>query len=274
MKPHHSQHKAKRQLSQNFLVDTNVIQSIINAINPRPQDHIIEIGPGKGALTRPLLQCVPDLKLDVLECDRDLIPLLQQLSLNHPNLTVHHTDALQFDLAQTASETSRIRVIGNLPYHITTPLLFHLLRYETMIDDIHVMVQQEVARRMTAAPDCHDYGRLSVMLQYHCQTELLLEVAPDAFQPRPKVRSSIVRLTPYRNKPCKTRDEKLLAKLVLAAFNQRRKTLHNCLKPLTGGDDKQIIAAGIDPKARPQNLSVADFVALSEAFYIPPTEKS
>ncbi len=253
-------HRPRKRFGQNFLHDPAVIDRIIRAIDPRPGDRLVEIGPGLGALTRPLLAAVGE--LDAVELDRDVIPLLQQHCAGAGTLHVHNGDVLKFDFQALAAGQS-LRVVGNLPYNISTPLIFHLLRQLPVIGDMHFMVQKEVAERLAAAPATEHYGRLSIMVQLHCAVELLLNVGPGAFKPAPKVNSAVVRLTPHRQPPVKVDDQKRFAELVTRAFTQRRKTLRNALKGLLTAE--QMTALGVDPGRRPETLSLADYAALSNA---------
>ncbi|HUW50723.1 MAG TPA: 16S rRNA (adenine(1518)-N(6)/adenine(1519)-N(6))-dimethyltransferase RsmA [Sulfuricella sp.] len=248
-------HIPRKRFGQNFLTDQGVIQSIVRAINPKPGDVMVEIGPGLGALTDPLLKILPH--LHVVEIDRDIIARLEN---NYPKskLTIHAGDALKFDFS-TLGE--RIRIIGNLPYNISTPILFHLSEYVGNIIDMHFMLQKEVVERMVAAPSTPEYGRLSVMLQYRYAMELQFIVPPDAFQPAPKVESAIVRMIPYAELPHPARDEALFGAIVTAAFGQRRKVLRNTLKAYL--DNAGFTALGIDPGLRAENLGVAEFVAIA-----------
>lgn len=253
-------HIPKKRFGQNFLSDSAVIASCIAAIRPQADDLMVEIGPGLGALTQPLL---PRLKhLHVVELDRDIVSWMQS-HYAAGSLAIHNIDALKFDfsaLVQTAPER-KLRVVGNLPYNISTPILFHLLDNLSCIDDMHFMLQKEVVERMVAAPSSAAYGRLSVMLQYRLQMEYLFTVPPEAFEPPPKVESAFVRAVPHALLPYPARDEKLFAKVVMSAFGQRRKTLRNTLKGLL--DDGGFAALGIDPQLRAENLSVAEFVAIA-----------
>lgn len=248
-------HIAKKRFGQNFLTDRAIINSLIEAISPQAEDCMVEIGPGLGAMTQPLLQRLPH--LHVVEIDRDIIEWMQG---HYPQgkLTIHASDALKFDFG---SINDRLRVVGNLPYNISTPILFHLLDNVPHIIDMHFMLQKEVVERMVAAPSSAAYGRLSVMLQYRLQMEYLLTVPPEAFDPAPKVESAFVRATPYAALPYPARDEALFAKVVTAAFSQRRKTLRNTLKGLL--DDAGFAALGIDPQLRAENISPAEFVAIA-----------
>ncbi len=250
-------HVARRRFGQNFLVSPGVIRNIVEAIAPRPDDRIVEIGPGLGALTGPLLERLDH--LHVVEIDRDLIARLRE-RFPPGRLTIHEGDALQFDFGALGPG---LRVVGNLPYNISTPLLFHLAAFADQVRDMHFMLQKEVVDRMVADPGTADYGRLSVMLQYRFDMERLFLVPPGAFDPAPKVDSAIVRLIPKPAAELTARDEALLAKLVLAAFGQRRKMLRNNLREFT--DEAGLAAAGIAPTARAEELSVADYVRLANS---------
>lgn len=253
-------YKTKKRFGQHFLHDRGVIQRIIHDINPLTNERFVEIGPGLGALTFPLLEKID--ALDVIEIDRDVIARLQQYQ--NKKLTIHSVDALKFDLSSLSTDSTnetQLRIVGNLPYNISTPLIFHLLEYAHLIKDMHFMLQNEVVQRITAPPNSKTYGRLSVMVQYFCETEYLLFVPPESFNPPPKVDSAILRLTPWKTLPYKANDEKYLSKLVTQAFSMRRKTLRNTLKKMLSSE--QIESAGIDPSLRPENISVAEYVALS-----------
>jgi 16S rRNA (adenine1518-N6/adenine1519-N6)-dimethyltransferase len=247
-------HVARKRFGQHFLVDRRAIERILAALDPRPDDNIVEIGPGLGALTRPLLERVRH--LTVIEIDRDLAA---KLTAEHADrLTIRNADALEFDFASLGPD---LRVVGNLPYNISSPLLFHLAQYEATIRDVTVMLQREVVERMAAAPATAEYGRLSVMLQVRFRIERLFGVPPGAFRPTPQVDSAVVRLTPLRETRPHLADEALFARIVAAAFGQRRKTLRNALKTLAS--EKDLVGAGIAPGARGETLSVADFVRLA-----------
>jgi len=253
-------HQHKKRFGQNFLNNDAIIQQIVAAIFPKSNQHLVEIGPGEAALTKPLLEVVQ--KLDIIEIDSDLItPLTQKLG-HYPAFNLHHTDALMFDYAslQTVKD-ARLRVVGNLPYNISSPLLFHLMNYAPMIEDMHFMLQKEVVDRIAAQPGSKAFGRLSVMLQYTCQTEHLFNVAPDNFTPPPKVDSAIVRLIPYQQKPFIAEDETIFAQTVKNAFAQKRKTLRNNMKQWLSAE--QIESCGITPNVRAEQLSVSDFVTLA-----------
>ena len=252
-------HRPRKRFGQHFLRDPSVLERIVAAIRPVPGDHLVEIGPGLGALTRPLLAAVGE--LDAVELDRDLLEPLRAHCADIGRLRLHHADALKFDFAALRGTGPRLRVVGNLPYNISTPLLFHLLDQASHLRDLHFMLQQDVVERMAAGPGEEAYGRLSVMLQYRCHVEPLFTVGPEAFRPPPKVRSAVVRLVPRETLPVAVRDERLFAEVVRRAFAQRRKTLRNALRGWL--DIAQIEAAGVNPGARPETLDLAAFAALS-----------
>jgi len=261
-------HKARKRFGQNFLHDQMVIEHIIKTINPQNQDHIVEIGPGQGALTRYLLENCQ--KFDAIELDRDLIPLLKiNLASFSQKLNIINQDALSIDFCTLSEDQNCFRLVGNLPYNISSPLLFHFVQYRACISDMHFMLQKEVVDRICAIPSTKAYGRLSVMLQYFCRVEKLFEVKPGSFSPAPKVDSAIVRLIPYKqdNIPHKTplNDEKSLESICQQAFAQRRKTLRNNLKKVLSAE--QIENLGIDPGARAETLSVSDFILLANLYH-------
>lgn len=248
-------HVAKKRFGQNFLTDQAIISSLIVAINPLHNQIIVEIGPGLGALTKPLLKKINHLQ--VVEIDRDIVAWMQKEYASN-DIAIHNIDALKFEFA-TLGEN--LRVVGNLPYNISTPILFHLLDNLTHINDMHFMLQKEVVERMVASPSTPAYGRLSVMLQYHLQMEYLITVPPEAFEPAPKVESAFVRCMPYANKPFVADDFNLFAKVVLAAFGQRRKTIRNTLKDFLNDDD--FLELKIGSQLRAENLSVKDYVLIA-----------
>ncbi|MCB1919554.1 MAG: 16S rRNA (adenine(1518)-N(6)/adenine(1519)-N(6))-dimethyltransferase RsmA [Candidatus Competibacteraceae bacterium] len=259
-----ARHSPRKRFGQHFLHDPDIIARIIAAIHPKPGECLVEIGPGLGALTRPLLQAVGE--LDVVELDRDLLAPLRSRCAGLGILRIHQADALEFNFAALHGHGPRLRVAGNLPYNISTPLLFHLLTQAEHLHDLHFMLQQEVVERMAASPGDPAYGRLSVMLQYRCRVECLFTVGPEAFRPPPKVRSAVVRLVPRETLPVVVQDERRFAEVVRQAFSQRRKTLRNSLNGLL--DAAHIEAAGVDPGARPETLDLAAFVALSNVLPI------
>ena len=260
--PRGAGHQAKKRFGQHFLHERGVIERILAAIAPVPGERFVEIGPGLGALTVPLLERVG--RLEVVELDRDVIPALTEACAGKGELIVHQANALDFDFAALRpKEGSGLRVVGNLPYNVSTPLLFHLLKQRQAIRDMHFMLQKEVVERMAAAPGGGDYGRLTVMLAAYTRVEKLFKVGPGAFRPPPKVDSAVVRLTPYATPPFPLPDPARFAKLVTAAFTKRRKTLRNAVKGMV--DEAAILAAGVDPQARPETLSAADFARLLAA---------
>ena len=253
--------KARKRFGQHFLRDRAVIRRIVAAIAPRRDELIVEIGPGRGALTLPLLES--GCELHVIEIDRDLVAALRALSSRHPNLTVHEADALAMDLARLAPAPQRMRVTGNLPYNISTPLLFRLLVELPRIRDMHLMLQREVVDRMVSPPGSRTYGRLSVMVQLDCETERILQVGPGAFSPAPRVDSTIVRLRPRPRTALEPASRGRFDTIVRSCFSKRRKTLRNALRGLC--DESAIAAAGLDPRARPETLPVEAFVQLARA---------
>jgi len=248
-------HRPRKRFGQHFLDDRAVVEQMVAAISPDSDQRLVEIGPGMGALTAPLLQRVSH--LDVIEIDRDLV---QQLRGRYPKdrLTVHDVDALEFDFAKFGSE---LRVVGNLPYNISTPLLFHITDNAARVHDVHFMLQREVVQRMSAKAGSSAYGRLSVMLQYRWQIDSLFDVPPNAFRPAPRVWSSVVRMIPHPVLPHMARDERLFADVVMRAFGQRRKTLRNTLRDILAASD--FIKLQIDPAARGESSAVQDFVRIA-----------
>jgi 16S rRNA (adenine1518-N6/adenine1519-N6)-dimethyltransferase len=254
-------HKARKRFGQNFLHDKEIIHRIISIVAPQVGQQLVEIGPGQGALTLPLLKLIN--YLNVVELDRDLVPLLIEHCQNHGTLIVHEADALQFDFGQLIRDDQPLRVIGNLPYNISTPLIFHLLTFAEHISDMHFMLQKEVVDRMAAKFDTADYGRLSIMVQYHCQVTALFNVPPTSFHPIPKVNSTVVRLVPHHPVPHPAQDYAHFANLVKQAFSQRRKTLRNSLKLIM--TDNDWISSNLNSTLRAEQLTVADYVNLSNA---------
>lgn len=250
------EHRPRRRFGQNFLHDPHFVRRCLAAIAPQPDDHMVEIGPGLGALTAPLLEVVHH--LHVVEIDRDLAAGLRR-RFPPARLTVHEGDALRFDFASLGTN---LRVVGNLPYNISTPILFHLAGFADCLRDMHVMLQKEVVERMAAPPSTPAYGRLSVMLQYRFAIEPLFDVPGGAFRPAPRVTSSFVRLVPLRPLPHPARDEQIFATMVASAFSTRRKTLRNALRSFLDAAD--FAALDISPSLRAENLSVADFVRLAD----------
>ena len=256
--------RSRKRFGQHFLHDRNVIGRIVAALSPRPEDHVVEIGPGKGALTRELATRLAH--FEAVELDRDLLVYLPSV-IPPDKLTLHSADALKYDFCQLMQEGRKLRLVGNLPYNISTPLLFHLLDQAGCIQDMLFMLQKEVVQRLAAAPGGKDYGRLSVMIQYRCRVEKLFDVAPGAFTPPPRVDSAVVRLIPHAKPPVAVNDETQFAKVVRMAFASRRKTLRNNLKGLLSAE--QLLVLGIDPVRRAETLTLAEFAALSNAVESP-----
>ena len=250
-------HRARKRFGQHFLVDRACIARIVDAVAPRRDDCVVEIGPGLGALTEALLERLD--RLEVIEIDRDLAERLAS-QYPSPHLRVHAKDALKVDYGALGE---RLRVVGNLPYNISSALLFRLIGYADIIRDIHVMLQREVVDRMVAAPASADYGRLTVMLGYRFHVERLFNVSAGVFRPQPKVESAFVRLLPRAPLTWPASDERLLARIVTAAFGQRRKTLRNALAKIV--TEEKLRAAGCDPQVRGETLSIEQFVALANA---------
>ncbi len=254
------QARARKRFGQHFLHERAIVERIIAAFDPRPGETIVEIGPGRGALTLPLLERAA--LLHAIEIDRDLAARLPALVAGRGELVLHQADALRFDFAALA-RGGRLRVIGNLPYNISTPLLFHLLEQADATSDMVFMLQKEVADRIAAEPGTEDYGRLSVMLQWRFKVEHLFDVAPGAFQPPPKVQSSVVRLRPRPPAEMISVNRERFARVVQAAFGQRRKTLRNSLRGVV--DEDGFARAGIDSARRAETLTIEEFAALTES---------
>jgi 16S rRNA (adenine1518-N6/adenine1519-N6)-dimethyltransferase len=253
---------AKKALGQHFLHERGIIDKMLLAISPKPGDRFVEIGPGQGALTFPLLDRHG--ALTAIEFDRDLLAPLTAAAKAHGELSLIHSDVMDVDfteLARQMSDDGRIRLVGNLPYNLSSPILFHALDHAAAIRDMHFMLQKEVVDRMAAAPGSKVYGRLSVMLQAYCEVTALFKVPPGAFRPPPKVDSAVVRLVPRPPERIGIADPRRFAAIVRAAFGQRRKTLRNALGGVCTVED--MAAAGIDPQARAEQLAVADFVRLA-----------
>lgn len=256
-----SDHRARRRFGQNFLHDSRVVSRIVQAVAPSPGDHLVEIGPGRGALTRALLPYC-DGRFDLVELDRDLVAILTDEFADLEHVVIHSADALQFDF-RSLDRGSKLRVVANLPYNISTPILFHLLAHTGIIQDLHLMLQKEVVERMIAGPGSKAYGRLSVNLAYHCTCEQLFLVPPGAFRPIPKVESAVVRLTPHATPPVDIQDLVLFNRIVTQAFSQRRKTLRNSLRTVLSAESMEAI--DIAPIRRPETLTLAEFAALANA---------
>jgi 16S rRNA (adenine1518-N6/adenine1519-N6)-dimethyltransferase len=255
-------HLTKKRFGQHFLHDQNILRRIVDHVAPRPGDRIVEIGPGEGALTLPLLRAAG--RLTTIELDRDLIEPLRARAAAVGELTIVHRDVLAVDFTALAhAGGGTLRLVGNLPYNISTPILFHCLDHAGAIDDMHFMLQKEVVERMAAGPGSKIYGRLSVMLQLRCSVEPLFDVPPDAFSPPPKVDSAVVRLVPLPAEQRPQAHPNIIDRIVRAAFGQRRKTLSNALRGVAGTDD--LAAANIDPRARAEQLAPAAFIALARS---------
>ena len=251
-------HRPRKRFGQNFLVDATTIEQLVNAINPRKSDHIIEIGPGLGALTQPLLTRVN--ALEAVEIDHDLIAHLKNFTTREHSLTIHATDVLEFDFSDT---TYSRRVVGNLPYNISTPLIFHLLDHVNSIIDMHFMMQKEVVERICAQSGDRHFGRLSIMVQVKCSTTSLFDITPDNFNPPPKVTSAFMRLKPHAHPLVAKQLEPRFDTIVRQAFSQPRKTLANNLKKLFTSE--QLESLGINPAIRPQNIQIPELISLAQA---------
>jgi len=256
----HGTHRARKRFGQNFLHDQQVIDRIIACIAPQSSDLLLEIGPGQAALTRPLLASGAELHL--IEIDRDLVVHLEKQFSQNANVTIHACDALKADMPEITGNRP-FRLIGNLPYNISTPLIFHILQWHELVVDMHFMLQKEVVDRMAAVPGSRIYGRLSVMTQFRCKVTPLFDVQPESFSPVPRVCSSIVRLQPLQEPPADAGSFRNLERVVSAAFSQRRKTLRNSLRELFSAD--QILATGTDPGQRAEQLSLSQFAALARS---------
>ena len=257
----HEGHVARKRFGQNFLVSPGIIHKIVDAIGPRAGDTVVEIGPGLGAITDPLLERIDH--LHVVEIDRDLIARLRN-RFPPERLTIHEGDALEFDFGALKAQ-GPLKIVGNLPYNMSSPLLFHLVAFAPLVHDMHFMLQKEVVDRMVAEPGSKDFGRLSVMLQYHYHMERMFVVPPGAFNPAPKVDSAIVRMIPKQAaaEHVAAKDLALFARVVTAAFSQRRKMLRNTLRDFISEAD--LAALGIAPTARAEDIAVADYVRLANA---------
>lgn len=255
------QARPRKRFGQHFLHDPGVVRRILSGFAARPDDVVAEIGPGPGVLTRELAGKVRE--LHAVEIDRDLAAERIAEFADVPSVTVHVADALEFDFCALAPAPRSLRLIGNLPYNISTPLLFHLLQGATCIRDMVFMLQKEVVDRMVAGPGSRDYGRLSVMVQWRCRVERLFTVGPGAFQPPPRVDSAVVHLWPYETSPVHVEQADRFADIVREAFGHRRKTLRNALHDLV--PEEVIAGLGIDTSRRPETLSVAEFAAIANA---------
>lgn len=255
----HLGHQAKKRFGQNFLNNDAIISQIVDAINPEPGENLIEIGPGLGALTEPVIERAGD--ISVVELDRDLAHRLRHHPFLAKHLTIYEEDALKFDFGQLMKDEQPLRIFGNLPYNISTPLIFHLLSFKDKVKDMHFMLQKEVVERMASGHNSKAFGRLSIMTQYQCQVMPVMEIGPEAFTPPPKVDSAIVRLIPHKTIKNPVKDLSALNQVCLTAFNQRRKTIRNSFKKLISAE--QLISLDIDPTIRPENLSLDNFITLA-----------
>lgn len=258
-----TRHRPRKRFGQHFLHDPSVIARIVRAVDAKPGDRVVEIGPGLGALTGTLLESCGN--LDVIELDRDLAARLKDAYSDDRRIRVHTGDALDFDFSQLISPGDRLRVVGNLPYNVSTPLVFHLLSQAPMIADMHFMLQREVVDRLTAEPGGRDYGRLTVMVQLACECEKLFEVGPGAFRPPPRVTSAVARLRVRREPAVRLSDRPTFERLVSHLFSRRRKTLRNSLRGQLG--EAELEALGIDPRARPETLDLVHLAALANAMH-------
>jgi 16S rRNA (adenine1518-N6/adenine1519-N6)-dimethyltransferase len=249
-------HQARKRFGQHFLTATDVISDIVHAVAANADDTLVEIGPGQGALTIPLANT--GAQLHAIEFDRDLAAPLRRRFADAPNVTIHEFDALKFDYATLGSD---LRIVSNLPYNISTPMLFRLIEYKSCIRDLHLMLQKEVVDRMAAVPGSKSYGRLSIMLGCHMEVQPLFDVPPGAFSPPPKVNSGVVALRPLPDDAFDVEDPGQFAALVAKAFSQRRKTIRNALKELV--DTDQLLSVGIEPTDRPERVPIKDWVALA-----------
>ncbi len=261
MSPSRPHHRARKRFGQNFLRDPAVVERLARAIHPLPGEHLVEIGPGLGALTDALVGS--GATVDVIELDRDLVPGLLAAYGLRPGFTLHSADALTFDYSDLATDGTALRIVGNLPYNISTPLIFRLLEQKALFGDMHFMLQLEVVERLAASPGSGQWGRLGIMTQYHCEVEKLFEVPPSAFQPAPKVQSAVVRLKPRVTSPWVDCDESALRRIVQQCFAHRRKTLRNNLKGII--DMPTLEALGLEPGARAETLEISQFVDLANA---------
>ncbi|ATG73066.1 16S rRNA (adenine(1518)-N(6)/adenine(1519)-N(6))-dimethyltransferase [Zobellella denitrificans] len=257
----HQGHKARKRFGQNFLHDDYIIDQIVDAIHPSDDFTMVEIGPGLGALTGPVCDRIS--RLNVVELDRDLAARLATHPFLKDKLNIHQADAMKFDFAKLLEPGKKLKIFGNLPYNISTQLMFHLFEFAALVEDMHFMLQKEVVNRLAAGPGSKAYGRLSVMAQYYCQVVPVLEVGPEAFRPAPKVESAVVKLLPYAAPPHPAHDIGCLSRVTADAFGQRRKTIRNSLQHLFSAE--QLSALGLDPSARPEQLSLAQYVILANA---------
>lgn len=259
MTKQHLGHTARKRFGQNFLNDAYIIDQIVSVINPKNGENLVEIGPGLAALTEPVCEIVD--QLTVVELDRDLAARLRSHPFIASKLNIVESDALKYDFSKLLKQDQPLRVFGNLPYNISTPLMFHLFSFADAIQDMHFMLQKEVVNRLAASPGNKNYGRLTVMAQYYSQIIPVLHVPPSAFNPPPKVDSAVVRLVPHKQKPVTVTNEKMLNQVCAMAFNQRRKTIRNSLKELLSEDE--ISELNIKPDLRAENLSLEQYAVLA-----------
>ncbi len=253
-------HIPRKRFGQHFLTDPHIINELVMLINAEQKDHLVEIGPGLGALSQYLIGTSD--RYDAVELDRDLIAPLTKKFSSYPSWQLHQSDALEFDFSTLKKDNRLLRVVGNLPYNISTPLLFHLLEFKSIIQDMHFMLQQEVVERLTAQPGDTNYGRLTIMMQYHCTAEYLLHVPPEAFDPPPRVESAVVKLTPHHQYQHTADVQLALSQIVTTAFSHRRKTIGNSLKSLLPA--AALETAEINSTLRPQQLSLPEYLRLAQ----------
>lgn len=260
--------KFSKSLGQNFLVDDSVLNDIVSGAEVSENDFVIEIGPGVGTLTAQILKKAK--RVTAVELDNDLIPILQQELGDNPKFQLIHKDALKVDFNEVIGDEESVKLVANLPYYVTTPIIVKLLKEQYNFKSLTIMIQKEVAERIDAEPNCKDYGSLSVLVQYYCNTSIVRKVPPTCFMPRPKVESIVIKLERLSEPRVKVKDEALMFEIVRSGFNMRRKTLWNATKSL-GLDKEKIEAAfknsGIDPKRRAETLSIEEFAALSDSIY-------
>ena len=259
----HLGHRARKRFGQNFLHDEMIIDKIVTAIDPKPSDNLVEIGPGLGAITEPVTELSGH--LTVVELDKDLAERLIKHPFLGPKLKVNQGDAMKFDFSSLICDDSKLKVFGNLPYNVSTPLLFHLFEFVDNIEHMHFMLQKEVVKRMVAGPGSKAFGRLSVMTQYYCHAMPVIDVPPECFKPAPKVDSAVVRLIPKKPEQRTAKNTKILNTVCLEAFNQRRKTLRNSLSNLLNSTELESLS--IDPSLRAENLSLNQFINIANWIY-------
>ena len=255
------QYRARKRFGQNFLVDENIIFQIVDSIMSAKPEQLVEIGPGLGAITAQLLPLIKT--MEAVELDRDIIPELEKNCAGLGELKLYNQDILNFDFNEIHQKDKKLSVVGNLPYNISTPLLFHLTQYSDLISNMFFMLQKEVVDRICAQVGTKAYGRLTVMIQYHYQTDFLFNIPPTAFVPQPKVDSAFLRLVPHKEKPFVANDEKKLKQIVTQAFSMRRKTLRNTLKKLI--DPQLLESLGINPQLRPENISLEQYISIANS---------